>query len=64
MLTGGLGRGEGHTLSCLFFYLMRIHSISHAVPLFGTMMHGMVGMDGRHVDPQVDAHLLLWHITS
>lgn len=64
MPAGGLGRGEGHTLSCLFFYLMRIHSISHAVPLFGTMMHGMVGMGEPHVDPQVDAHLLLWHITS
>lgn len=32
---------------CLFFYLMGIYSISHAVPLFGTVIHCMTGM----VDP-------------
>lgn len=38
---------------------MGIHSISHAAPLFGTMMHCVVGMGGPDVDPQVDAHLLV-----
>lgn len=60
---GGWGRGEG-LHARLFFYLMGIYSISHAVPLFGTVIHCTTGMGGPGGDPQVDARLFLRYITS
>lgn len=62
----GLNRGEGLTLGCLFVYLVRVHSTSHAVPLFETMLHCVVGMGGPGVAPRwMPVYcLLLCHITS
>lgn len=54
----GLKRGEGLTLGCLFVYLVRVHSTSHAVPLFETMLHCVVWNGWTRRGPQVDACLL------
>lgn len=43
---------------------MGIYSVSHAVPLFGTVIHCMTGMGGPGGDPQVDAWLFLHYIAS